>query len=230
MGKLKDIPNVDRPREKFLAKGADALTKSELLAILLGSGIKGTNVKVLSQKVLQKFGNGFLYATVDELVQIPGIGKAKALQIVSALALAQRIYEEQNSPDNLILSAKEALSLVSDLKDAKRENLVCLYVNARNALPKKEVVSAGTLDKSLIHPREIFAPGLEVHAAGVILAHNHPSGDPSPSEQDKQVAKRVIDAGQLMGINVVDFVIIAKNGFHSLLGELQDVKLANVEY
>lgn len=230
MSKLKDTPNVDRPREKFLAKGADALTKSELLAILLGSGIKGTNVKELSQKILRKFGNGFLHATVDELVQIPGIGKAKALQIVSALALARRISEEQNSPDNLILSAKDVLSLVSDLKDAKRENLVCLYLNARNALLKKEVVSVGTLDKSLIHPREIFAPGLEAHAAAVILVHNHPSGDPSPSEQDKQVAKRVVEAGQLMGINVIDFLIVAKNGSHSVLGELQNTELTNTEY
>ena len=230
MSKLKDIPNIDRPREKFLAKGADALSKSELLAILLGSGIKGTNVKELSQKILRKFGNGFLHVTVDELVQIPGIGKAKALQIVSALALSRRINEEQNSPDNLILSAKDALSLVSDLKDAKRENLVCLYLNARNALLKKEVVSVGTLDKSLIHPREIFAPGLEARSAGVILIHNHPSGDPSPSEQDKQVAKKVIEAGQLMGINVIDFLIVAKNGSHSVLGELQNIELTNTEY
>jgi len=230
MAKLKDTPNVDRPREKFLAKGADALTKSELLAILLGSGIKGTNVKVLSQKILRKLGNGFLHATVDKLVQIPGIGKAKALQIVSALALARRISDEQNSPDNLILSAKDALSLVSDLKDAKRENLVCLYLNARNALLKKETVSIGTLDKSLIHPREIFAPGLEAHAAGIILVHNHPSGDPSPSEQDKQVAKRVIEAGQLMGINVIDFLIIAKKDSYSILGELQNMELTNTEY
>jgi DNA (cytosine-5)-methyltransferase 1 len=230
MAKIKDIPRVDRPREKFLAKGADALTKSELLAILLGSGIKGTNVKVLSQKILRKFGNAFLHATVDELVQVPGIGKAKALQIVSALALATRIYEEQNRPDNLILSARDALSLVSDLKDAKRENLVCLYLNARNVLLKKEIISVGTLDKSLIHPREIFAPGVEERAAGVILVHNHPSGDPSPSEQDKQVAKRVIEAGQLMGINVIDFLIVAKNGSHSVLGELQNTELTNTEY
>ncbi len=230
MGKIKDIPSVDRPREKFLAKGADALTKSELLAILLGSGIKGTNVKVLSQKILRKFGNGFLHVTVDELIQIPGIGKSKALQIVSALALALRIHEEQNKPDNLILSVRDALSLVSGLKDAKRENLVCLYLNARNTLLKKETVSVGTLDKSLIHPREIFAPGLEAHAAGVILVHNHPSGNPSPSEQDKQVAKRVIKAGHLMGINVVDFIIVAKNGSHSVLGELQNTELINTEY
>lgn len=230
MAKLKDIPKFDRPREKFLEKGPDALTDSELLAILLGSGIKGTNVKVLSQNILKKFGDGFLNASVDDLMQISGIGQAKALQISSALALTKRIFDKQNALDNLILSAQDAISLVSDLKDKKQEHLVCLYLNARNALLKKEIISIGTLDKSIIHPREIFAPGLEMHAAAVILVHNHPSGDPSPSEQDKQVAKRIIEAGQLMGINVVDFLIIAKNGVHSILGEIKKTELTNTEY
>ena len=230
MAKLKDIPKFDRPREKFLEKGPDALTDSELLAILLGSGIKGTNVKVLSQNILKKFGDSFLNASVDDLMQISGIGQAKALQISSALALTRRIFDKQNALDNLILSAQDAIALVSDLKDKKQEHLVCLYLNARNALLKKEIISIGTLDKSIIHPREIFAPGLEMHAAAVILVHNHPSGDPSPSEQDKQVAKRIIEAGQLMGINVVDFLIIAKNGVHSILGEIKKTELMNTEY
>ena len=230
MSKIKDIPKFDRPREKFLEKGADALTNSELLAILLGSGIKGTNVKVLSQKILKKFGDNLLNASVDDLMQISGIGQAKALQISSALALTRRLFDKQNSLDNLILSAQDAISLVSDLKDKKQEHLVCLYLNARNALIKKETISIGTLDKSIVHPREIFAPGLEMHAAGVILAHNHPSGDSSPSEQDKQVAKRIIEAGQLMGINVVDFLIIAKNGVRSILGDLKNTELTNTEY
>ena len=228
--KIKDIPKFDRPREKFLEKGPDALTDGELLAILLGSGIKGTNVKVLAQKILRKFGNNLLNATVDNLMEISGIGQAKALQISSVLALARRLYDKQNAPDNLILSAQDAITLVSDLKNKKQEHLVCLYLNARNALLKKEIISIGTLDKSIIHPREIFAPGLEMHAAGVILIHNHPSGDPKPSEQDKQVAKRIIEAGQLMGINVVDFLIVAKNGVHSVLGETRNTKLTDTEY
>ncbi len=230
MPKLKDIPKFDRPREKFLEKGPDALTDSELLAILLGSGIKGMNVKVLSQKILKKFGDDLLNASVDDFVQIPGIGQAKALQISSAIALIRRFFDKQNSLDNLILSAQDAVSLVSDLKDKKQEHLVCLYLNARNALLKKETISIGTLDKSIIHPREIFAPGLEIHAAGVVLVHNHPSGDPSPSEQDKQVAKRIVEAGKLMGINVVDFIIIAKNGIHSILGEIKNTAPMNTEY
>src|SRR3989344_7380717 len=115
MTKLKDIPKFDRPREKFLEKGPDALTDSELLAILLGHGIKGTNVKVLSQKIIKKFGDNFLNVTVDDLKQISGIGEAKALQITSMLALAKRFFDKQNALDNLILSANDAIALVSDL-------------------------------------------------------------------------------------------------------------------
>ena len=200
------------------------------MAILLGSGIKGTNVKVLAQKILKKFGGNLLNATVDDLTQISGIGQVKALQIASVLALAGRLYDKQNAPDNLILSAQDAVALVSDLKDKKQEHLVCLYLNARNALLKKEIISIGTLDKSIIHPREIFAPGLEMRAAGVILVHNHPSGDPKPSEEDKQVAKRIIEAGKLMGVNVIDFLITAESGIHSVLGEMRDTKLTDTAY
>src|SRR3989338_7263951 len=230
MAKLKDIPKFDRPREKFLEKGADALTDGELLAILLGSGIKGTNVKVLSQKILKKFGDNLVNASVDDLMKISGIGEVKALQIASVLALAKRIFDKQNSLDNLILSAQDAINLVSDLRDKKQEHLICIYLNARNALLKKEVISVGTLDKSIFHPREVFAPGLEMRAAGVILVHNHPSGDPNPSQQDKEVAKRTVEAGKLMGINIIDFLIIAKNGSHSLLGDIKNIQLIDTGY
>ena len=228
--KMKDIPKVDRPREKFLEKGADALTKSELLAILLGSGIKGMNVKTLAQKIIRKFGKNILNVTVDELMEIPGIGKAKALQIVAALSLARRIQDEQKNTQDGIFLATDALALVSDLRDKKREHLVCLYLDARNSLLKKETVSIGTLDKSLIHPREIFATALELRAASVILVHNHPSGDATPSEEDKLVAKRIVEAGKLMGVNVIDFLIIAKNDAKSILADLQSTDLIQTEY
>jgi DNA (cytosine-5)-methyltransferase 1 len=230
MAKLKDTPKFDRPREKYIEKGPDALTDSELLAILLGNGTKGMNVKVVAQKIIKKFGTNLINVSVDELKEIKGIGQAKALQIVSVIALAKRLFDKQNAPDNLVLSAQDAVKLVIELKDKKQEHLVCLYLNARNALIKKEIVSIGTLDKSIVHPRDIFALGLELHAAGVILIHNHPSGDVRPSEQDKQVVKRIIEAGQLMGVNVVDFLIVAKNATHSVLGETSNTKLADIEY
>lgn len=218
--RIKDLPKVERPREKFLAKGPDALSKSELLAIIMGSGIKGKNVKKLSEQIIRKFGSKFLDLTYDDLLSIEGIGKVKALQIVSALALARRFYDELESKENLILSAEDAISLNSELKDKKKEYLVCLYLNARNALLKKEIISIGTLDKSIIHPREIFGPAAELRAASIILLHNHPSGDPLPSEHDIEIVNKIVEAGKVMGVNVVDFIILAKKGRHSFFEEL----------
>lgn len=202
MTKIKDIPKIDRPRERFLKKGSDALSKSDLLAILLGSGIKGKNVQKLSQQIVQKFGKNFLSISVDDLQQVSGIGEAKALQIVSAISLVKRYYEDQESSETIIKNSKDVLSLTYELRDKKKENLVCLYLNARNSLLKKEVISIGLLDKTLLHPREIFHPAVELNAANIILVHNHPTGDPSPSEKDIQVVEKIAQAGEIMGITV----------------------------
>ena len=230
MGKLKDIPKIDRPRERFLQKGADALSKSELLALLLGSGIKGKNVKQLSEQIIRKFGSKFLTLSVDDLLEIAGIGEAKALQIVSALELTKRFYAELNPKDNLVLSAQDAISLTSDIKDKKKEHLICLYLNARNALLQKEVVSIGTLDKSIVHPREIFGPAVELRAAGIILVHNHPSGDVTPSKQDIDVVQTLLEAGKIMGVNVIDFIIVSENNSHSFFSDLQTSDQKKVFY
>ncbi len=221
MGKLKDIPKIDRPRERFLEKGSDALSKSELLAILIGSGIKGKNVKQLSEQIIRKFGNKFLDITVDDLLEIPGIGKAKALQIVSALALVKRFHEELGPKDNIVLSAQDAVYLTSEIRDKKKEYLVCLYLNARNSVLKKEVISIGILDKNIIHPREIFGPAVELRAASIVLLHNHPSGDVTPSKQDIEVINKILEAGKIMGVNVIDFIIVSESDIHSIFIDIQ---------
>lgn len=215
MTKIKDIPKIDRPRERFLKKGPDALSKSDLLAILLGSGIKGKNVQKLSQQIIQKFGKGFLTISVDDLQEVSGIGQAKALQIVSAVSLVKRFYQEEKSNEVAIKNSQDVLSITYDLRDKKKEHLVCLYLNARNILLKKEVVSVGLLDKTLLHPREIFHPATELNAASVILVHNHPSGDATPSEKDIQVVEKIAQAGEIMGIPVIDFIIVSENNHHS---------------
>ena len=221
MPKLKDIPKVNRPRERFLEKGPNALSKSDLLAILIGSGIKGKNVKKLSEQIIREFGSRFLDLTINDLLEIQGIGKAKALQIVSALALVKRFYDEKKQKENIVLSAEDVISLNSDLKSKKKEYLVCLYLDARNALLKKEIISIGILDKSIVHPREIFGPAVELRTAGIILVHNHPSGDPEPSKQDIEVFNRIIEAGKIMGINIIDFIIIAGDRSYSFFRDLQ---------
>ena len=224
MGKLKDIPKIDRPRERFLQKGADALSKSDLLAILLGSGIKGKNVRELSESIIKKFGKNFLNITVDDLLEISGIGQAKALQITSAISLVKRFYADEKSNETIIKNSQDVLSLTYDLRDKKKEHLVCLYLNARNSLLKKEIVSVGLLDKTLLHPREIFYPATELNAASVILIHNHPSGDSSPSEKDNQIVEKIVQAGEIMGIPVIDFIIISENNHYSFYEKLRKQK------
>ncbi|PIX16496.1 MAG: hypothetical protein COZ72_00815, partial [Elusimicrobia bacterium CG_4_8_14_3_um_filter_50_9] len=230
MSKLKDIPTVDRPREKFLKKGPDALSKSDLLAIVIGSGIKGKNVKQLSEQIIKKFGDRFLDITANDLVGIPGIGKAKALQIVSAVALVKRFYEELTPSDNIISSAQKAVSLISDIRGKKKEYLICLYLNARNALLKKEVVSIGTLDRTIVHPREIFGPAVELSAAGIILIHNHPSGDIAQSKNDIEIVNRILHAGNIMGVNVIDFIVVSANDMNSLFSNIQSPRQNTTSY
>jgi len=222
--RIKDLPKIDRPREKFLQKGADALSKSDLLAILLGSGIKGKNVRQLSENVIKKFGKNFLNINVDDLLKISGIGQAKALQIVSAISLVKRFYADEKTNEIIIKNSQDVLSLTYDLRDKKKEHLVCLYLNARNSLLKKEIVSVGLLDKTLLHPREIFYPATELNAASVILIHNHPSGDSSPSGKDNQIVEKIVQAGEIMGIPVIDFIIVSENNHYSFYEKLKKQK------
>lgn len=222
MAKIKDIPKVDRPREKFLKKGPEALSKSDLLAILLGSGIKGKNFQQLSQQIIKKFGKNFLNITVDDLEGVAGIGEAKALQIASAISLVKRFYADDQTNEVIIKKSQDVASLTYDLRSKKKEHLVCLYLNARNVLLKKEVVSVGIADKTLLHPREIFYPATELNAASVILVHNHPSGDSLPSEKDIEIVEKIAQAGEIMGISVIDFVIVSEKGDYSFYEKLKD--------
>lgn len=217
MPKIQDLPKADRPREKLLKGGVEALSSSELLSILLGSGLKGKNVKEISSQIIKKAGDNFLEITLDDLLKIQGIGKAKALQIVASIALVGR-YSQKNAPyEKAILLPEDAVNLCNDIADKKKEYLICLFLNARNILLKKEVIAIGTLDRNLIHPREIFSPAIELHSAGVIVVHNHPSGDPTPSKLDISMFKKIMDAGKLLGINVVDFIILGGGKSYSYL-------------
>lgn len=220
MPKIKDIPKIDRPRERFLKKGPNALSKSDLLAILLGSGIKGKNVQALSRQIIQKFGKNFLNITVENLKEISGIGEAKALQIAAAISLVKRFFGEQDANEIIIKNVQDVITLTQELKNKKKEHLVCLYLNAKNALLKKEIVSIGLLDKTFLHPREIFQPATELNAASVILVHNHPTGDFLPSEKDKQIVEKITQAGNIMDIAVLDFIITSTKGYYSFSEKL----------
>jgi len=221
MPKIKDIPKIDRPREKFLKKGPSALSKSDLLAILLGSGIKGKNVQKLAQQIISKFSKNFLNIKIGDLLEISGIGQAKALQITAAISLVKRFYDEKNTANIVIRNLKDVLTLTYDLRDKRKEYLVCLYLDARNILIRKEIISVGLLDKALIHPREIFYPAVELNSASIILVHNHPSGDSSPSKKDIEVVMKISQAGEIMGIAVLDFIITTNSENYSFYKKLK---------
>ena len=210
--KIKDLPKIERPREKLISKGPQNLKDEELLAILLGTGTEGKNVVEVAKQVLNKYSKKrLLKLTYSDLSKIKGIGPAKACIILAATELIKRALEVNNESLPIVSSVKDVVLQVSYLREKTREHLMAIYLNARNELLFRKHVFVGTLNANLVHPREIFQEALKQNAASVILVHNHPSGDPEPSEDDLTITKRIIEAGKTMGIDVLDHIIITKN-------------------
>ena len=212
--KIKDLPQIERPREKLEKYGPEKLSNSELLAILLGTGSKGINVIELANKILKKFsGDGISKANVKELKNTFGLGSAKACEIVACFELGRRFL--QNKQSALILEPKDIWEELRDIRGHKKEHFVIFFLDARNQEIKREIISIGSLNANLVHPREVFEPAVKHLAAQIVLAHNHPSGDPEPSEDDLVITKRLVEAGKIMGIEINDHIIVTKNGFFS---------------
>jgi DNA repair protein RadC len=212
--RLKDQPVSERPRERLVARGPDALTHAELIAILLRTGLRGANVVQVGRSLLQKFDNSLnalALATVDELKQISGVGPDKAATLVAAFALARRMEQERREESPVL---DNPATVVSFMREENRlenvESFLALLLNVRKKLVRVEKISHGLLDTILVHPREVFRAAIVANAAGIVLVHNHPSGDPTPSEADIKVTRDLIRAGQLLKIEVVDHVIIGR--------------------
>lgn len=209
--KIKDLPKIERPREKLIAKGKENLKDEELLAILLGTGAKGKNVIELAGQILKKYPKKtFLSLKYEDLVKIDGINSAKACAILASQELVKRALEVRDESLPKIASVQDVLAQSVYMRDKSREHLMALFLNARNEMLYKKPMFIGTLNANLVHPREIFQEALKQNACSVILAHNHPSGDSEPSEDDLLITKRLVEAGKLMGIDVLDHVIITK--------------------
>ncbi len=217
---LKKLHKSDRPREKLAKLGGGGLSSSELLAILLGTGYKGKDVMALSNSILNKFSSRNLpKLTYKQLRKVKGIGDAGACRIIAAFELAQRLLLKQEEDLPKINAPEDIYKLVKHIAKFKKENLIGLYLNARNQVIKQETVSIGTLTSSLVHPREVFEPAISNHAASLALVHNHPSGYLVASEEDVEQTKKISAAGKLLGITLIDHVIISNKGFVSLREE-----------
>jgi len=211
--RLKDQPASERPRERLAALGAGALTQAELIAILLRTGLKGANAVEVGKQVLSRFGSlqALAQASVDDLRAIKGIGRDKAVTLVAAFALAQRMAGELRTEAPLLDTPEAVVNLLrEDNRLLQVETLQVLLLNSRRRLIRLEVISQGTLDTLLIHAREVFKVAIAANAAAVVLAHNHPSGDPTPSDADIKVTRDLIRAGQLLKIEVLDHIIMGR--------------------
>ena len=210
---IHDLPKSERPRERLQKHGADALSSQELLALLLGRGIKGESVMVTAQRLLSSFGNikNISEASLEELSTIKGIGLAKAAQIKSAFELAKR-KEDHDERQIPVKSHQDVIKVVRQrLKDKKKEQFLVLCLDTRNNLIRICTISTGTLDANIVHPREVFKEAIQSLASSIILVHNHPSGNPEPSEADIEITKRIQETGKIVGIDVLDHIIIADN-------------------
>ncbi len=193
--------------------GAEALSSQELLALILGRGVRGESVMVTAQRLLSAFGNvkNISQASLEELSAIKGMGSAKASQLKAAFELARR-KEEDNREQISVKSHQDVIKLVRQkLKDKKKEHFLILCLDTRNNLIKISNISTGTLDANLVHPREVFKEAIQSLSSSIILVHNHPSGNPEPSDADIDITKRILETGKAVGIDILDHIIIANN-------------------
>ena len=212
MKTIKDMPEHSRPREKLREKGASALTDKELVAAILGRGVKGLDVVAMSKSVAKLIREHKENLSVDHLTSVPGMGLAKAAQILSAFELARRYLLKDTVK---ITCAKDVLPLVADIADKKQEYFVCISLNGANEVIEKRIVTIGLVNSSQIHPREVFADVIADRATSVIFVHNHPSGDPKPSETDAKTHRQLTEAGTILGLRILDHIIVAKKKYFS---------------
>jgi DNA repair protein RadC len=212
--KVKDIPKQDRPREKLHQKGAQSLTDTELLAILLSSGTPKHDVLTIAGKILKVIDAAKGNPAIEDLRKIDGVGLAKATMISAALEFSRRRIK----PEGLkITFPADVLPLIQHYADRKQEHFICVSLNGANEVIAVRVVSVGLVNKMQVHPREVFADPIIDRASSIIVAHNHPAGDVLPSKEDIEITKQLKSAGEILGIKLVDHIIFNNKGYHSFL-------------
>jgi DNA repair protein RadC len=212
--KIKDTPLIERPREKLLRYGVERLSLVELLAVILGTGQKQYDALELASRILRKIKvQDLANLNLEQLIKYSGVGISKACSILAALELGKRLLDGKKS--QLLLNPADVWSHLQDIRELRKEHFVVFFLDIRNQVVKREVISIGTLNASLVHPREVFEPAIREGAAQIILSHNHPSGIVEPSEEDISLTSRLIEVGKILGIEVIDHIIVSKLHYFS---------------
>ncbi|HOX16702.1 MAG TPA: DNA repair protein RadC [Smithellaceae bacterium] len=212
MKTIKELPQHDRPREKMKEKGAAALNNEELVQVILGRGVEGHDVRSMSQKIAKILEEKKGSLADSDLKGIRGIGEAKSFQLLAAFEIARRFTKGDAVKIN---NTEDIIPLLQDIAAKQQEHFVCISLNGANEIIEKRVVTVGLLDRSQVHPREVFADAIADRAAAVILAHNHPSGDIRPSDADLKMHNQLTEAAQILGLRVIDHIIISKKAYFS---------------
>lgn len=219
---IKELNEEEKPRERLIKYGSSNLSNEELISIILRCGTKNISVKEVSSKVLQFFNNvkNLRDANINNLSSIKGIGKVKAITLIAALELGKRVYYEKENEKRKITNTKDVYNLLEyKMRYEKKENFYVILLDTKNNIISYDCLFIGTINKSVVHPREIFKYAIDNLAASIIICHNHPSGDPTPSNEDIDITNRLSSLGDLMGIKLLDHVIISKNYYYSFYEE-----------
>lgn len=223
--KIKDLPESERPYEKLLNRGAEALSDAELLAVIIKSGTHKLQSTEVAQRLLnlnryEKGLPGLCNLSMEQFKEVEGIGEVKAIQIMAVLEFSKRLAKQKairefkiNSPESL------AKIYMEDMRYFKQEHFKVVYLDTKNNIMGDKDVSIGTINATLVHPREVFSDAIKHNAASIIVLHNHPSGDPSPSKEDEEVTKRLFDSSKILGIGLLDHIIIGDGNFFSFKGK-----------
>lgn len=218
---VKELPLDDRPREKLLLRGAQNLSDAELVAILLRTGKKGNSVLEIARELISSDGNLAMLATksVDSLQKVSGIGKDKAATLAAAFEISRRILSQAKWLSNLKITSPQEIAdiFIPLLRDDIKEKFIVVCLNSANKIIKQETISIGNLNSSVVHPREIFKVAIDCSSASIILIHNHPSGNPEPSNEDIQITKKIVESGKILDIPVFDHLIIAGEMYTSFI-------------
>lgn len=216
---LRDLPHEERPRERMMHYGAESLSQAELLAILLRTGAHRESAILIAQRLLSRAGGlrGLADLSIEELTTINGIGPAKAVQLKAGIELGRRMANSRLTEPVIIRSPQDAAEILTEqLRYLQKEHFICLFLNTKNHVIAQETLSMGSLNASIVHPREVFRAAMKCSSAAIICAHNHPSGDPTPSPEDISLTARLMQAGEIVGIDVLDHLVIGDSSYVSL--------------